>query len=176
MVNVSDGLETNFNLENYKVLFTDFDGVLTDNNVSVDGNGLESVNCSRSDGLSFDYLNNINFSTYIISSERNSVVSARAHKLGVTCLQSVENKVSTIKSIVAEINCSQNQVIYVGNDINDLGAILYSGLSFCPLDSHELVKQHSDIILDTLGGQGIFREILEVWFKVNLTEKFLKEF
>ena len=63
----------------------------------------------------------------------------------------------------------------MGNDINDLGAISYSGLSFCPSDSHQLVKKKSSIILATAGGKGVYREILEYWFKLDLASKFLKE-
>ena len=163
------------NINNYRVLFSDFDGVLTDNTVLTSQNGIEHVKCSRADGLAFDHLNEIGFPVFILSTESNKVVQERANKLNVTCIQNQKNKVNKIKSIIKEISCTPEEIIYVGNDINDLGAISYSGLSFCPSDSHELVKQKSSIVLATAGGKGVCREILEYWFKLDLASKYLKE-
>ena len=46
-----------------KLLAFDFDGVLTDNTVTVRSDGIESVKCSRADGLAFDYLRSIELDT-----------------------------------------------------------------------------------------------------------------
>lgn len=164
-----------YNLSDYRVILTDFDGVLTDNKVLVTDDGKEAVKCSRSDGLAFDHLRCLNFPTYILSSETNAVVNMRAKKLNVKCRQSLKNKVDEIRLIIKQISCTPDEVIYVGNDINDLGAISFCGLTFCPSDSHPLVKKKANVILNTAGGQGVFREILEHWFKLNITFKYLKE-
>ena len=168
-------LKNKLNFKNYRVLFSDFDGVLTDNTVMISQDGKENVKCSRADGLAFDYFNDIGFPVFILSTETNKVVQERANKLNITCIQNSKNKVNNIKSIIKKIPCTPEEVIYVGNDINDLGAISYSGLSFCPSDSHELVKKKSSIILTTAGGKGVYREILEYWFKLDLASKYLKE-
>ena len=77
----------------------DFDGVLTDNKVIIDQNGNENVICSRSDGLGFDVLKILGKSAYIISSEKNLVVSARAKKLNIPVLQEVIDKAHVIKNL-----------------------------------------------------------------------------
>ena len=59
----------------------DFDGVLTNNMVIVDQYGKESVSCSRADGLAFDVLHKLKKSVYILSTEKNPVVTARADKI-----------------------------------------------------------------------------------------------
>ena len=33
------------------------------------------------------------------------------------------------------------RAIYVGNDINDVGAMALCGLSFCPGDAHPMIKK-----------------------------------
>ena len=54
----------------------DFDGVFTDNSVYINQNGLESVQCSRSDSLGINILKNfINFkklkiNQFILSTEK----------------------------------------------------------------------------------------------------------
>jgi YrbI family 3-deoxy-D-manno-octulosonate 8-phosphate phosphatase len=156
-------------------LFTDFDGVLTDNTVLISQDGKEHVMCSRADGLAFDHLNKMGFPAYILSTESNNVVKVRANKLKIQCKQNLKNKVSEIHSIIRQIPCDPKQVIYVGNDINDLGAMSFSGLTFCPFDSHEKVKKIANVVLSTFGGKGVFREILESWFNLDLSSKYLKE-
>ena len=66
------------NIDNIDVFVFDFDGVLTNNMVYLDQNGKESVSCSRGDGLAFDALRKLKKSAYILSTEKNTVVSARA--------------------------------------------------------------------------------------------------
>ena len=64
-------------IDNIDALVFDFDGVLTDNFVHLNQNGIESVRCSRADGLAFDVLRKLKKSVYILSTEKNTVVSSR---------------------------------------------------------------------------------------------------
>jgi 3-deoxy-D-manno-octulosonate 8-phosphate phosphatase (KDO 8-P phosphatase) len=75
-----------------EMLLFDFDGVLTDNLVHIDSNGREFVSCSRADGLAFDVLSKLEKPVYILSTEENLVVTARASKLNVPVLQGVHDK------------------------------------------------------------------------------------
>lgn len=67
------------NIDNAAVFV--FDGVLTNNLVHLDQNGNELVSCSRSDGLAFNALRKLNKTAYILSKEKNTVVSSRAKKI-----------------------------------------------------------------------------------------------
>ena len=72
------------NIKNIDVFVFDFDGVLTNNMVHLDENGKEFVSCSRGDGLAFDVLRKLKKPAYILSTEKNTVVSARAKKLQIS--------------------------------------------------------------------------------------------
>ena len=146
----------------------DFDGVLTDNLVILNQDGLESVSCSRADGLGFDALRKLGKPSYILSTELNSVVSVRAKKLKVTAVQGVENKVSALKSLVQDKHYNINRICYIGNDLNDYYAMKACGYSICPADSHALIKNISDIVLKTNGGKGVVRELLEEVLSLDL--------
>ena len=75
------------------VLFVyDFDGVLTDNTVYVDQNGIETVRVNRADGLAISMLKNEGRTQLILSTETNPVVSKRAEKLGIPVVQGSETK------------------------------------------------------------------------------------
>ena len=67
-------------IEKIDLIVFDFDGVLTNNKVSIDQKGNEWVSCSRGDGLGFDVLRKLNKPTYILSTEKNPVVTARGKK------------------------------------------------------------------------------------------------
>jgi len=149
------------NIDDIYAFVFDFDGVLTNNLVYLNQEGVESVACSRSDGLAFDVLRKLNKPAYILSTEENNVVSARAKKLKITVLQGVENKVLGIQKIAKEENCKPENILYVGNDLNDYRVMGICGFTACPADSHYKIKKISDIVLKTHGGQGIVRELLE---------------
>ena len=110
----------------------DFDGVLTDNLVYTDQNGNEMVSCSRADGLAFDVLRKLKKPVYILSTEENTVVSARAKKLGVSVLQGVKSKEKSLRNLVKRKGYKLSSILYVGNDLNDYNSVIISGFSACP--------------------------------------------
>ena len=74
----------------------------------------------------------------IISTEKNPVVSSRARKLGIPCVQGIKNIAEALKNY-----CSENKISNIGNDINDLDAMKLLGISFCTADAHpEIRKSH----------------------------------
>ncbi len=148
-------------LDNIDVFIFDFDGVLTNNLVHLDQNGKESVSCSRADGLAFDLLRKLNKPAYILSTEKNPVVIARANKLKIPVLQGVDNKAERIKELADKEGFALQNILYVGNDLNDYQAMKLCGFSVCPADSHPKIKEIADITLKTNGGNGIVRELLE---------------
>jgi YrbI family 3-deoxy-D-manno-octulosonate 8-phosphate phosphatase len=155
-------------LNNVDVFVFDFDGVLTNNLVQIDENGKESVICSRADGLAFDVLRKLNKSVYILSTENNQVVSARAKKLQIQVLQGVKNKAEVISALSENKGYNLSRILYVGNDLNDFHAMKICGYSACPIDSHLKIKEISNIVLNTPGGKGVVRELLEDVLDVNI--------
>ena len=148
-------------LDNIEAFVFDFDGVMTNNLVYLDQNGTEWVSCSRADGLAFDVLRKLQKSAYILSTEKNAVVTARANKLQITALQGVDDKVKGIKELAVREGFDLENILYVGNDLNDYSVMQLCGFTACPSDSHEAIKSISTIVLRTKGGCGVVRELLE---------------
>ena len=157
----------NLDIKNIDAFIFDFDGVLTDNKVYINENGSESVLCSRSDGLAFDVLRKINKKFFILSTETNPVVAKRAEKIQAKVIQSSTNKLDSIFLIAKKYKLSFNKLCFIGNDINDIEAMNICGLSICPNDAHNLVKQCSKIILNKNGGDGVARELIEEVFQLD---------
>lgn len=150
--------------------YLDFDGVLTNNKFYLSQNGFEMVKLSRSDGLAFDYLRQIKIPTFIISSEKNPIIKKRAQKLKINSYNSVSNKLLKIQQISKKYNYKLSKSIFVGNDINDYSAMEACGYTFCPNDSHPIIKKISSYVIRSNGGDGVIRNIVENYFKLNIKD------
>ena len=146
----------------------DFDGVFTDNKVYVSQNSEESVACNRADGYAFDLLRKFMKimewypQVYILSTEANPVVAARASKLGIEAVQSVSDKRAyLVHRHSLQENDTDLGLMYIGNDLNDLGAFHVAKYCIAPRDAHPLVLASADFVLQAAGGQGCVRELIE---------------
>ena len=142
-----------------KILFTDFDGCLTDDRVWLNEDGEEFVAANRKDGLAVKRLKNLGIQVVITSTETNKVVLARGTKMGVEVLQGLADKAESIDQYLNQKNLSWNDVWYIGNDVNDMGAIEKAKLSISPADAVKKVRKAVDVILKTNGGYGVLSEI-----------------
>jgi YrbI family 3-deoxy-D-manno-octulosonate 8-phosphate phosphatase len=149
------------------IIFTDFDGCLTDDRVWLNQDGEEFVAANRKDGLAIKRLKNIGIQVVIASTETNKVVFARGTKMGVEVLQGLADKAESIDKYLKQKSLSWNDIWYIGNDVNDLGAIEKAKLSICPADGVKKVRKTVDIVLKTNGGRGILSEISTELEKAN---------
>ena len=150
-----------------KILLTDCDGVLTDTGVYYGDSGEMFKRFSIRDGMGVERLKLIaGIEVGIITGEGSKSVINRAKKLGIKELHlNVKNKGDLINQILEKRMYTSQNLAYIGDDVNDLEAINLSGLSACPSDAIELVKQNVDIVLNNRGGNGAFREFCELIIK-----------
>lgn len=139
----------------------DFDGVLTDNHVLVTEDGHEGVWCNRSDGLAISELVRSGIPMIIVSTETNPVVTKRAEKLGLPVMQSVSDKADAIQRYCREKGYAAERTMFIGNDVNDLGAMNLVGWPISVSDGHQAVLSIAWRTLQTAGGQGVMREIVD---------------
>ncbi len=154
-------LASNISWRKYKALYLDFDGVLTDNSVITDSNGVEYVTCSRSDSLGLNLLKSRGIYIHVVSKERNDAVKMRCLKLGLPLSQAIDDKVSEIKMLSERIGIPLSESIYIGNDVNDLEAMGIVGLSVGVADAHASIMTSANYITKAYGGRGAVREICD---------------
>jgi YrbI family 3-deoxy-D-manno-octulosonate 8-phosphate phosphatase len=150
-------------LELPKIIFTDFDGCLTDDRVWLNQDGEEFVAANRKDGLAINRLKALGIRVVITSTETNKVVTARATKLGIEALQGLSDKVEAIENYISKNNLTWKDSWYIGNDVNDLGAIRKAKFSICPSDAVKVVKKEVDLKLKTKGGYGVLSELVTLF-------------
>ncbi|MGO2050187.1 MAG: KdsC family phosphatase, partial [Microbacterium sp.] len=138
-----------------------FDGVHTDDTAFVDSNGHEFVRVSREDGMGVSRLRRAGIPMLILSTETNAVVGARGRKLQVPVLQAIDDKAAALAEWAAGEGIALGDIAYLGNDVNDLGAMGIVGWPVAVADAHPLVRAQARVVLARDGGDGAVRELIE---------------
>lgn len=159
--------------EKTELVVFDFDGVMTDDRVYVNQEGVEMVAANRKDGMGISALQHSGVKTLIISSEENPVVSTRANKLRIPVLQGIKNKAPVLENYLVDNGFNPAKVVYLGNDVNDLPCFSLVGCAVSVADGHAKVLREADIILKSKGGHGAVRELCDMI--IDLTKETAKE-
>lgn len=148
-----------------ELIVFDFDGVFTDNTVYVDETGRESVRCWRSDGLGLSRLKEVGVKIYIVSTEKNSVVRARAEKLNMDFVQGVDDKCQAVSQIAEKLGVSLECTMFVGNDINDIPALEKVGFPVAVSDAYPDILPLVCYQTKSAGGRGAVREVCDMVYR-----------
>lgn len=148
--------------QNVRLVVFDFDGVMTDDRVWVNQDGLESVSANRSDGMGIEMLLAAGFRSVIISTEANPVVAARAKKMRLPYFHGVGDKARTLSAYLEQEQILAQECIYVGNDVNDLACFPLVGCAFAVANAHPDVLRQADRVLRHRGGRGAVREVCDL--------------
>jgi YrbI family 3-deoxy-D-manno-octulosonate 8-phosphate phosphatase len=155
-----------------QALVMDFDGVFTDNRVIVFQDGREAVICNRSDGWGIAQLRKSGLPMLILSTETNPVVQARADKLSIPCVHGIQDKGRALQAWLSSKDLDPDNIVYVGNDLNDLPCLELVGCPVAVADAHPRVIQQATLVLEHVGGDGALREICELILAADPTLDF----
>jgi 3-deoxy-D-manno-octulosonate 8-phosphate phosphatase (KDO 8-P phosphatase) len=145
-------METNF----------DVDGVLTDGSLLVmpDGEFLRRMNIK--DGYAMSLAVKRGYRIAIISGGHSTGVPVRLRRLGIEeVFMGVENKLSVYDSLLEKYSLSDEQVLYMGDDLPDLPLIHRCGIPCCPADAVTEILQKCIYVSSREGGQGCVRDVIE---------------
>lgn len=145
-----------------KMFLTDCDGVLTDGGMYYSENGDELKKFNTRDGMGLRLLKERGIITGVITGEERELNRRRCEKLGIDEVhQGVKNKLEIVKELCNKYQVSSAEVLYVGDDINDLPVLTYVGFPCCVADAHSEVREAASYICENRGGGGAIREIAD---------------
>ncbi len=144
------------------LLVFDFDGVFTDNRVLVLEDGREAAWCNRGDGMGLSLLRDTGLPMFVLSTEENPIVLARCRKLQLECRHGLADKRAALIELARERNVDLSRVVYVGNDVNDVGCMEAAGFAVAVADAHGEALARADLVLSRPGGQGAVRELCDL--------------
>ena len=150
-----------------KLLVMDVDGTLTDGKIYMGENGEVMKAFNVKDGYAIAHmLPEMGIIPVIITGRKSKIVENRAKEIGITELhQGVRDKLTVLKEVAEKYNASQNEIAYIGDDINDLECIEYCGFTACPADAVEKVKNNCQYVSVLYAGHGAVRDIIN---KINM--------
>lgn len=150
-------------LQQIRLLAMDVDGVLTDGslNIGAEGELFKAFNAKDGMGISLAMRNGLEIA--LITGRRSEIIHRRAEELGITLLyEGVKDKALQLKQIAAERGISLDEIAYMGDDLNDLPAMVQAGISFAPADAAKDVLKAVNAVASCNGGRGAVREIIEL--------------
>lgn len=146
-----------------KMFVMDVDGTLTDGKIYIDNEGEAMKAFNPKDGLGIKLLLKHNIMPVIITGRTSEIVRNRCQEIGIYILfQGISNKASKLKELMNVYHLKSEEVAYIGDDLNDLGAMKVAGLTFAPADCAEQLIPHIDIHLTKKAGEAPVREAIDM--------------
>jgi 3-deoxy-D-manno-octulosonate 8-phosphate phosphatase (KDO 8-P phosphatase) len=153
-----------------RLVVTDCDGVLTDGSVYYGASGEQMRRFSVRDGMGVERLREVGVDTAVLSGESCESIRRRAAKLELRHVHlGARDKVVVLDTLLAAAGLAADEVAYIGDDVNDLGAMQVvgvAGLTAAPADAFPLVAESVHYVCQARGGGGAFRELAE-WILEN---------
>ena len=151
---------------NIQWIVLDVDGVLSDGSLVYTSTGEELKSFSVKDGLGLTAARKSGIKLAIITARVSPMVERRAKELHFDALlMGHANKTEALRSLCAEHQIDLKTIAYMGDDLNDLGALQLVGLPMAPNNAVPEVKQLAKFVSTVNGGQGAVREAVEYILK-----------
>ena len=149
-------------LSQIKLVLTDIDGVLTDGGMYYSEGGEYMKKFNTKDGMAVELLKSINIKTIFITRENSKISIQRAKKVKSNILSGILRKELELSAICKKFKVLENQIAYVGDDVNDYEIMQKVGFSACPNDAMPDIRSIVDYISNINGGFGVLRNISEI--------------
>lgn len=157
-----------YNLKKIRAVIFDVDGVLSCDTVTVSPTGEPLRTANLKDGYAIQYACKVGLNVCIITGGNTEAVRKRYEALGVKELyMGCSVKIKTYNEFKTKYSLSDDEVIYVGDDIPDYEVMSLVGCPCCPADASAEIKSVSKYICQRRGGCGVGRDIIEQVLKAQ---------
>ncbi|MDP8262273.1 MAG: HAD hydrolase family protein [Candidatus Ancaeobacter aquaticus] len=153
-------------LKNIKLFVTDVDGVFTDGKIILDAEGKELKKFNVHDGAAVKYAALVGFRTIMISGRDSGAVTKRAKEIGIyKAYQGISDKAAVLEKIITDESVTADQMCFIGDDLPDIAVLKRVGFSVAVKNAVSEVKEVADYVTEKSGGDGAFREVVELVLK-----------
>jgi 3-deoxy-D-manno-octulosonate 8-phosphate phosphatase (KDO 8-P phosphatase) len=158
-------------MKGVRAIALDVDGVLTDGGVWWGPDGQEWKRFSYFDIMGVSLARKAGLVFALISGEDSPLVDRFASKLGIAYVEkNCKDKGAALRQFSQEIGLPLSAVCFMGDDVNDLGAMQSAGLAAAPANAHPAVKQAAAFIAIRSGGNGAVRELIDAVLAARVAE------
>jgi 3-deoxy-D-glycero-D-galacto-nononate 9-phosphatase len=151
-----------------KLVITDIDGVWTDGGMYYDQTGNEWKKFNTSDSAGVLFLRLLNIPVAIITGEQTEIVKRRAEKLKIDFLyQGISDKVAVAEELCEKLGIHFSEIAFIGDDLGDVPLLRKVGIAACPANAKHYIQDKATIVTESKGGEGAFREFVEIILEQN---------
>ena len=130
------------------------------------GNPIRTVNIK--DGYAMQLAVKCGLRLAIITGAKVESIRKRYEGLGLTDIYiACSRKIQTYEEYKQKYGLTDEEIMYVGDDIPDYEIMRLCGCPCCPADACQEIKAISTYISPVNGGQGVGRDIIEQILKVQ---------
>ena len=148
-------------LKNVKIVISDVDGVWTDGGMYYGSTDIELKRFCIYDGGAVLLLKLAEIPLVILSGESNAILENRFNKLKIKDFRlGIKNKLNELSKILEDYSIKRENVLYIGDFINDYPIMKSVGIPVCPLNACPEIKSISKLIIEKYGGQGVVWELV----------------
>jgi 3-deoxy-D-manno-octulosonate 8-phosphate phosphatase (KDO 8-P phosphatase) len=152
----------NYDLKKIRAIVFDLDGVLSSSTISLGTDGTPQRTVNIKDGYAIQLAVKMGLRIAIISGCKIEAVRKRYEGLGMEDIYlGAAVKMKTYGELKAKYGLSDEEVMFMGDDIPDLEVMHRVGCPVCPKDACAEVKAASCYVSDLAGGQGCGRDVIE---------------
>ncbi|MCR5176180.1 MAG: HAD-IIIA family hydrolase [Anaerovibrio sp.] len=149
-----------------KMVIFDVDGVLTDGQIYMGPSGEIAKSFSARDGMGITLLHKAGLQSAIITGRESQIVARRAAELKISSVsQGCADKRKAYGELKQKYDLKDEEIAYVGDDLNDLPLIITAGLGCGVGDAIPEIKKYAMLVAESHGGTGAVREIIEYILK-----------
>jgi YrbI family 3-deoxy-D-manno-octulosonate 8-phosphate phosphatase len=151
-----------------KMILSDVDGVMTNGLITYDNAGVEVKSFHVRDGQGIKLWMEAGLQFGILTARNSNIVKIRAAELGVSILrQGFSEKLPAAIDVFKAEQIDPAHVCYIGDDLPDIPVMHHVGLSVAVADAASEVKSAATWTLQTHGGHGALRELIERLLKAK---------
>lgn len=140
----------------------DVDGVFTDGSITplADGDFIRTYYAK--DGYAVAYAVSQGYKICVISGGRGAMIENRFRMLKVQKTYfNCADKQKAMTEFLSENGLNPENVVYVGDDMPDLGVMRMVGIPVCPSDAAAEIIEAARYVSEYPGGRGCVRDIIE---------------
>jgi len=155
-------MATPSDMRRIRLLLFDVDGVLTDGTILLHADGSESKMFHIRDGAAIVWAQRAGMQIGLLSARTSEATARRAQQLGISVLiQGLADKLAGYEEIRRQAGLADDEIAYMGDDLQDLPVLRRVGFSAAPADAPAAVREHVRWVSRTGGGRGAVREMIE---------------
>ena len=151
-----------------KLLILDVDGVLTDNGLYIDDNGVESKKFNVADGMGIWLAHKAGIEVALISGRPSKATTYRAFQLKIKHVYlGQSDKLDVYDKLKRTLNIKDEQIAYMGDDLVDIPVLKKVGFPVCVRNAYPLAKRFAKLVTRAKGGEGAVREVADLILKAK---------